>query len=228
MGQYYVLANFDTKEMIEPHAFGNGMKFAEQVGWEHAFSTVTHYLVAKGMGRGGGDFEDTNYAGKWAGQRFALIGDYATFKDFDFISMGEWQEFSAFRNMRKNIIYRDSRGRFASGWKNISTDVAKLFGKFFNIKYTGSGWKGIKQVDAKNKQPNGYDEEIEGSSLVKHIKFDRISGVLQIEFHTNLGAFYVYTGVDTATAMDFLYSDSKGKFYHQFIRGKFTLDEMPY
>ena len=220
MGQYYMLVNFDTKEMINPHTLGNGLKFREQIGWEYAFSAVTHYLVSKGMGRGGGDFPETALAGSWAGQRFALVGDYAEFEDFDFISEKEWEEYKVFRGKEKNsTMYRDSKGRFARGWTDISNYVASHFEGFYDIRYTGSGWMDITPVVA-TPQPKGYDEEIDGSSLVKHIKYD-VKGLLQIEFHSNPGVFYFYTNVDTPTAMDFLYSASKGRFYHQFIKGKF-------
>lgn len=42
MGQYHKLVNFTKKEFVESYAFGNGAKLWEQVGWEHAFSNVTH------------------------------------------------------------------------------------------------------------------------------------------------------------------------------------------
>ena len=56
MGQYHQLVNFTKKEFVDPHQFGNGLKLWEQIGWEHAFSNVTHMLIASCSGRGGGDF----------------------------------------------------------------------------------------------------------------------------------------------------------------------------
>jgi len=169
MGQYHKFVNFDKKEFITPHKFGNGLKLWEQVGWESSFSNVVHFLLAKCSGRGGGDFQ-SQMAGRWGGDRVSLVGDYAEWADFPFLSISEfksmmkavWGSDEDTLEVTVELHPRDSKGRFAKkvhlsksgflsarqGWKDVSDVVAKAFAKEFEIEYTGDGWKHI--VSAEN------------------------------------------------------------------------------
>lgn len=82
MGQYWYPVNLDKKEFINPHGLNCGLKL-----WEIAFNTMppralVMLLAAMPEARGGGDLEREGEAskaiiGRWAGDRIALVGDYA-------------------------------------------------------------------------------------------------------------------------------------------------------
>ena len=89
MGQYHRLVNMDRREFLDCHALGDGLKLAEQVssGPGGVASTLL-VLLAASNGRGGGDLpddmatEENRVVGRWAGQRIAMVGDYAEDDDF--------------------------------------------------------------------------------------------------------------------------------------------------
>lgn len=104
MGQYWIPVNLDKGEFIDPHKLGSGLKLWEQLanapGTQAALIVL---LAAMPEPRGGGDLDlDTNWhgperkdmsgpgpmpeeypaiaartIGRWAGDRIALVGDYA-------------------------------------------------------------------------------------------------------------------------------------------------------
>lgn len=83
MGQYYVVANLDKNEFLDPHHCGDGAKLIEFScgGWT---MTCLAVLLATFNGQGGGDLffdKDTpkflqEIPGRWAGDRIAVVGDY--------------------------------------------------------------------------------------------------------------------------------------------------------
>jgi len=93
MGQYWIPVNLDKKEFIHPHKLGNGLKLWEQAASGYGTSTALIILQAvMPEGRGGGDLDlnsdDEEYneiaarvIGRWAGDRVALVGDYAEDED---------------------------------------------------------------------------------------------------------------------------------------------------
>lgn len=88
MGQYWLVTNLDKREFIHPHEMGDGLKLMEQVlsgggGTGSALLLLTAASNGEG-GRGGGDYhpDDPNgIVGRWAGDRIALVGDYAEATD---------------------------------------------------------------------------------------------------------------------------------------------------
>ena len=48
----------------------------------------------------------------------------------------------------------------------------------------------------------------------------------ELRVHFNDGAEYAYEDVSAATFQKFRESDSKGKYFHQHIKGKFTFQKM--
>jgi hypothetical protein len=175
MGQYHRLVNFTKKEYVVSYPLGNGAKLWEQVCWRHALSNVTHFLLARCSGRGGGDFH-SEMAGRWGGDRVSLVGDYAEKNDFPFLSELEYAEMmksvwspSATKFIFKNIPARDSKGRFAkgpvakgckvknalaaTGYTDISKELAKEIEIEFNIKFKGDPdvWVNIIERTEKDK-----------------------------------------------------------------------------
>lgn len=77
MGQYHKLFNLDKKEFVHGHRIGTGLKLMEQVGFDKCAASALWLLVAASNGRGGGDAKYHGFIGRWAGDRIAVIGDYA-------------------------------------------------------------------------------------------------------------------------------------------------------
>ncbi len=75
MGQYFRLVNLDKKEFIDPWAIGGVAKL-----WEWCVNNqagVIPFLLRKSNEGGGGDISKDYYAaGRWAGDRIVLVGDY--------------------------------------------------------------------------------------------------------------------------------------------------------
>ena len=103
MGQYFLIADLDKKEYLDPLIMGSGLKLWEICATRVGSALV--YLLRRSSDRGGGDIhlEVPVFAGRWAGDRIVVIGDYdeshlfsevsETFKE---ISEGVASEFNAF------------------------------------------------------------------------------------------------------------------------------------
>jgi hypothetical protein len=87
MGQYHAIVNLNRKEYLDPHACGVGFKAGEQLGSEPSSIHALFVLLLGSNGRGGGDLrtpepEGEKVYGRWAGDRIAVVGDYAEHDDF--------------------------------------------------------------------------------------------------------------------------------------------------
>ena len=75
MGQYFLIVNVDKREYIDGHRLGAGIKL-----WELAANGVGNLLIflcRKSSEGGGGDIQkDYKHAGRWAGDRIVVVGDY--------------------------------------------------------------------------------------------------------------------------------------------------------
>ena len=94
MGQYHEVYNLDKKERIYPHAIDNGLKLYEQVGHIGSTSTALFALLANSNGRGGGDFPEHDYIGRWAGDRILIQGDYVEKTDQAAVNPDVLEEFT--------------------------------------------------------------------------------------------------------------------------------------
>lgn len=81
MGQYFVIANLEKREYLNPWDMHSGAK-----AWEQAMnlpSKALLVLLGTGMGRGGGDFRVSTLPdgslvnGRWSGDSIVMVGDYA-------------------------------------------------------------------------------------------------------------------------------------------------------
>lgn len=84
MGQYWQVFNLDKKELLNPHAFGEGLKYREWVGSGMSVSAALSMLLTDGssMGDGGGDTKPNEYMGRWIGDRVVVIGDYTHIDEY--------------------------------------------------------------------------------------------------------------------------------------------------
>lgn len=116
MGQYHKIYNITKKEFLHPHAFDDGLKlmeFGDSAGGTLLALTI---LLAVSNGRGGGDAPDSGpkakeYLGRWAGDKIAIVGDYAEANDLPWISKDEFDD----------LKYG------ADGWVDISQELKAAF-----------------------------------------------------------------------------------------------------
>ena len=110
MGQYWKLVNLDRHEYVDPHQLGHGAKLWEQLANTPGTGAAMVILcAAHRQNRGGGDLDfdrdwrDATFPelatddpdkkeylkvaqrtiGRWAGDRIALVGDYAEPSDLE-------------------------------------------------------------------------------------------------------------------------------------------------
>lgn len=163
MGQYWNVCNLDRRECVIPHKLGVGAKLWEQLANHPGTGAALIILcAAMPEARGGGDLDlDENWhgperefpkhgaapgpmpeeypaiakrtIGRWAGDRIALVGDYAEMGDLPQSDMA-------------NLIYHlcNEEGRKVEGlrpYKDISDDVARVIEHELKGKFVGDGWK---------------------------------------------------------------------------------------
>lgn len=83
MGQYHYIVNITKREFINPHRLGCGLKLTEQANTDAGTLQALFAALACSSGRGGGDFEEHDWVGRWKGDRIAVVGDYAEKKDLE-------------------------------------------------------------------------------------------------------------------------------------------------
>lgn len=81
MGQYHVLVNLSRREFVHPHSLGDLLKLREMANSQAGVGVALMVLLACSNGRGMGDFIEDPVVGRWAGDRIALVGDYAEDSD---------------------------------------------------------------------------------------------------------------------------------------------------
>ncbi len=131
MGQYHLTVNLTKREFIHPHKLGDGLKLLEQSGWSPGGTNdALHLLLAVSNGRGGGDFPDSEWAGRWGGDRIAVIGDYAEDTDLPAEDhAGEiWGQ------------CHDDEGE-GCGFRDITDDLIPALEEAYEIVYYGTGWR---------------------------------------------------------------------------------------
>jgi hypothetical protein len=160
MGQYWKVVNLDKHEYLDQYKLGAGAKLWEQLA-SHPGTGAALIILCAAMpeARGGGDLDmvgpnwhgveretasndppqlTESYMaiakraiGRWAGDRIAIVGDYA--EDTD---LGQaWQASTIY-----NKCHEGQNGE-PSEWLDITDDVAKVIEHELNGKFKGEGWK---------------------------------------------------------------------------------------
>jgi hypothetical protein len=111
MGQYYIVANLDKKEYLNPHKCNDGKKLMEiAFSGGGTMGCLTLLCAGPSNGKGGGDFGyKSEFSGRWAGDRIAIIGDYDDSETY-------------------GPIYKEARAG-ENGWKEIGEEVYKVISK---------------------------------------------------------------------------------------------------
>jgi len=101
MGQYFILVNLDKREYICPWCIGGLGKLREWVLNDQV--RVFPFLLRKSSQYGGGDIQEAyKFAGRWAGDRIVLIGDYD--------ESGLYHEaFETYRDISKDLVEEFNR-----------------------------------------------------------------------------------------------------------------------
>lgn len=142
MGQYHYTVNLDKKEFLHPHKLGSGLKLWEFAGDDHGIGCALSLLLACSNGRGGGDVVETDLVGRWAGDRIAIVGDYAEDGDLpgEFIASGIYQ--------------RCDEGAYL----DISESMAQVISAEYGINFVGDGWKKRVHVGSGFGEPVGPEK----------------------------------------------------------------------
>ncbi len=168
MGQYWKVVNLDKREYVMPHRLGSGLKLWEQLANSPGTGEALIVLcAAMPEARGGGDFDlDSNWhgpervdmsregpvvpeyqeiahrtIGRWAGDRIALVGDYA--EDTD---LKKKHKASAIYGLCMSTEDAKEYGlpdgaTEADLYVDVSDDVAAVIEHELNGKYVGDGWR---------------------------------------------------------------------------------------
>ena len=101
MGQYFIAVNLDKREYVCPWCISGGAKL-----WEWAVNrqgAIFTLLLRQSTEGGGGDYTGKTYemdkhalAGRWAGDRVALVGDYDR--------SGLWGQRETYRNISAPLV----------------------------------------------------------------------------------------------------------------------------
>lgn len=191
IGQYWVMVNLTKKEYINPHKLGGGLKMWEVIANHPSVGAGLCVLcAAQREMRGGGDLalREDNPAynaiaartiGRWAGDRVAMVGDYAEDTDLP-------------KRFRAHTIYDRCYppayyvGRIADAqeagnhaevrrWKSIrpytdvSDDVATVLEYELDGVFVGDGWRTWVRAEA-------YADPVKAGlteSLVAEIKAEK-------------------------------------------------------
>jgi hypothetical protein len=160
MGQYWFAVNLDKKEFVNPHQLGAGLKLWEQLANHPGTGAALVILcAAMPEPRGGGDLDlNENWhgpertfpkynispapmpddyqtvarrtIGRWAGDRIALVGDYAEDGDL------------APEHKASTLYGRcDYDGDGNGDITDISLDVARVIEHELHGRYEGAGWR---------------------------------------------------------------------------------------
>lgn len=184
MGQYWYAVNLDKREFANPHKLGTGLKLWEQLANHPGTGAALIILcAAMPEPRGGGDLDlDANWhgpertfpennlspgpmpeeypaiakrtIGRWAGDRVALVGDYAV--DTDLASEFEASKiYDNCNDQMETIVNDDPKdgwatddGRYSHSvktgpplWTDVSEDVAQVIEHELKGSYSGDGWR---------------------------------------------------------------------------------------
>lgn len=180
MGQYWKPVNLDKREFINPHKLGTGLQLWEQLA-NHPGTAGAMIVLTAAMpeARGSGDFDHEGNSrdsarkedylaiaartiGRWAGDRIAIVGDYAEDEDLapehraSLIyslcnSQSDIYEFADYMQKRSEETDNEElKLKFAeqaqflrdsTPFTDITDDVCAVIEHELNGEFQGDGWR---------------------------------------------------------------------------------------
>lgn len=129
MGQYWYPVNLTKREYVHPHKLGSGLKLWEQLASEGTGRALVILCAAMPEPRGGGDLEPDPIIGRWAGNRIALVGDYA--------EDGDLPNSPVPASQIHDLCASDE-------WTDVTDDVCRVIERELDGKFVGDGWRDFK------------------------------------------------------------------------------------
>jgi hypothetical protein len=170
MGQYHKPVCPDTKEILDPHQLGVGLKMMEQ-GFSFAGTRAALIaLISRLPGNMPADLGYSTLVGRWAGQRCLVVGDYAEDDDipdwsgppvdalygadseepqrhhFDWHKSTEAQEEAYSKGLRE---WKHMMNAIQGPYTNISEEMSGLLESACSIRFcVTDGWRQYVRVKA--------------------------------------------------------------------------------
>lgn len=157
MGQYWIPVNLTKLEFIDPHKLSCGLKLWEQVASNVGTGTALLILcAAQREHRGGGDLRmecsgDPEYSeiakrtiGRWAGDRIAIVGDYAEADDLPKKDMAH-TIYGRCRN--KSEVEMSPHTPKLPFFTDVTDDVCHVIGHELSGKFVGDGWRNFESKE---------------------------------------------------------------------------------
>lgn len=143
MGQYWLPVNITKKQFIHPHKLGAGLKLWEQVYSDYVGKALLVLCAAHREVRGGGDIRPLEgekmhpAVGMWAGDKIALVGDYAEKDDLPPLCRAE-EIYGACRGSEEEVPKGD---RQKLVYTDVTDTVLDFFNRYMDVVFEGDGWK---------------------------------------------------------------------------------------
>jgi len=135
LGQYFVIANLDKKEFVNPHVLGCGLKLMEQVGVEFGTGSVLLLLLSSDS-REAYPSKDP-IVGSWCGDRIVVAGDY----NYPHVYAG-----CCPLEEREELMSEENRFPLTEDdfFTDISLKIAKVIEEVLEGEFYGSGWRNFR------------------------------------------------------------------------------------
>lgn len=149
MGQYHEIVNLTKREYIHPHRLGCGLKLREQANTSAGSLQALFAALVISPVRGGGDFIEHPWVGRWKGDRIAVVGDYSEKGDLP-------------QKDHPEIIYNachdadteaECEHKGLPCFKDVSDIACDFLEVEWNFKFQGKGWRDRKYADGRNDNP---------------------------------------------------------------------------
>lgn len=149
MGQYHDIVNLSKREFLHAHKLGCGLKLVEQANTDAGTLQALFAALACSNGRGGGDFIDHEWVGRWKGDQIAVIGDYATNGDL----AKPHEQVRVIRAACHEDGKHDGDHEPYPCFEDVSDLAADFLEKQWRFKFSGEGWRNRKYMDGHEDNP---------------------------------------------------------------------------
>jgi len=162
MGQYFIVVNYDRKEYIHPHKFGDGLKLMEFGNSAGGTMLALALLLRQSNEGGGGDYrgEHGGALGLWAGDAIVIVGDYDSSGLYD-------KAFEQYRDVSEaalELMVQDSYVRHDLWARGVLNDDGSINPEPWSLDYSvrQRRWEMIENPQKARKEGLEFPEAIFG------------------------------------------------------------------